>query len=84
MAGVVQVMSLTGGHRLCSGGDGVEGVGKRTLEVIQPRIQAGQQREEAMWGENMVVGGGKTGGLNTMEEHLYLEDHVENLVRKGG
>lgn len=37
-----------------------------------------------MWGENMVVGGGKTGGLNTMEEHLYPEDYVENLVGKGG
>ena len=46
--------------------------GNRPLEVIHP----GEQREEAMWGENTV--GEETGDLDTMEEHLY-PDYVDNL-----
>lgn len=41
MVATVQVISLTGECGLRSEGDGVEGVSKGTLEVIQPRIQAG-------------------------------------------
>ena len=40
-------------------------------------IHPGEQREEAMWGENTV--GEETGDLDTLEEHLYPEDCVDNL-----
>ena len=52
---------------------GFDVFGNRPLEVIHP----GEQREEAMWGENMV--GEETGDLDTLEEHLYPEDCVDNL-----
>lgn len=80
MAGIIQVISLTSGCRLCSGGDGIWGCCQENPRSDTPKNPGWTTKGRSCVGRQS--GWEETGGLDTVGEHLDPENYVKNLLRK--